>query len=70
MNRYALLGKIISLDMSVPEFARKVSIPKSSFYRKLNGKSEFTESEIKSIIEYLNLDYDTAFSIFFRREVS
>lgn len=33
-----------------------LGISRSAFYRKCNGKSEFTQSEIQTIVDYLKLD--------------
>jgi hypothetical protein len=43
-------GKTISDMCSV------LGISRSAFYRKCNGKSEFTQSEIQKTVEFLNLD--------------
>lgn len=43
-------------------------ISKSAFYRKMNGSSEFTQSEIQKIVDFLGLD--SPVGIFFREKVS
>jgi len=45
-----------------------LNISKSAFYRKINGSSEFTQSEIQKIVDFLNLD--SPVGIFFREKVS
>lgn len=45
-----------------------LNISRSAFYRKCNGLSEFTQSEIQGITDYLNLE--TPVGIFFAEKVS
>lgn len=45
-----------------------LGISRSTFYRKCNGQSEFTQSEIQKIVDFLNLD--TPVGIFFTEKVS
>lgn len=45
-----------------------LKISKSAFYRKLNGTSEFTQSEIQKIVDFLELD--SPVGIFFTEKVS
>ncbi len=53
---------------SVDDLCKKIGISRSAFYRKCNGKSEFTQSEIQTIVNCLNLG--TPMAIFFTEEVS
>jgi len=50
------------------EACEAIGIKRSSFYRKLNGKSEFTLSEIQKLIELL--DISDPMPIFFNKKVS
>lgn len=50
------------------ELCEKLGISKSAFYRKLNGTSEFTRSEIQNIVDSLGLE--SPVPIFFDDEVS
>ena len=40
---------------SISDMCQMLDISRSAYYRKCNGISEFTQSEIKKIVEYLNL---------------
>ena len=55
-------------DVSVDQLCAYVGISKTAFYRKINGKSEFTRSEIIKICECLNLT--SPVDIFFAQKVS
>ena len=50
------------------DFCKAIGMDRTAFYRKCNGKSEFTRSEIKKIIEVLELENPV--QIFFDDEVS
>jgi hypothetical protein len=41
---------------SISDMCEMLEISRSAFYRKCNGKSEFTQSEIQKIVVYLKLD--------------
>lgn len=51
--------------ISVNELCEKIGISRSTFYKKCNGKSEFTQSEIQAIVDCLGLDSPMA--IFFAK---
>lgn len=70
MNQLELRAEIARNGLSIPEFAKRVGIKKSTFYGKLNGKREFTQGEINTIIEFLNLTPDRTMAIFFADAVS
>ena len=40
---------------SISDMHKMLGISRSAFYRKCNGKSEFTHSEIQKIVDYLEL---------------
>ena len=48
---------------SVADMCAMLNISRSAFYRKRNGISEFTQSEIQKIVDYLALESPMA--IFF-----
>ena len=50
------------------ELCEFLEISRSAFYRKCNGISEFTQSEIQKVVDYLHLE--TPVEIFFSRKVS
>ena len=54
--------------VSIAVMCEKLGISTSAFYRKCNGKSEFTQSEIQKIVDILNLE--TPMGIFFKAKVS
>ena len=55
-------------EVSVEQLCEYIGISKTAFYRKINGKSEFTRSEIIKICERLNLA--SPVDIFFASKVS
>lgn len=54
--------------ISQEELCKAINMSRSAFYRKCNGASEFTQSEIQAIVDYLNLD--SPMGIFFKEKVS
>ena len=62
--RYEMRVKGVSLD----QLCQSIGISRSAFYRKINGTSEFTLSEITKICEALALD--SPVDIFFASKVS
>lgn len=63
MDKALLQYEMSKKGVSIAQICKKLNISRSSFYRKCNGKSEFTQSEIRYIIELLNLESPMA--IFF-----
>ena len=51
--------------VSIDDLCKKIGISRSTFYKKCNGRSEFTQSEIQAIVECLGLDSPMA--IFFAK---
>ena len=56
MNKALLEYRMREKGKSMSDMCEMLNISRSAFYRKCNGKSEFTISEIKKIIDYLHLD--------------
>lgn len=54
--------------ISILQMCEKLGISRSAFYRKCNGYSEFTLSEIQNILNVLDLD--SPMDIFFNSKVS
>ncbi len=54
--------------ISILQMCEKLGISRSAFYRKCNGYSEFTLSEIQDILNVLDLD--SPMDIFFNSKVS
>lgn len=56
MNKELLTYEMSIKKKSISDMCEMLGISRSAFYRKCNGKSEFTMGEIKKIVDYLNLD--------------
>ena len=56
MNKALLEYKMKENGKSISDMCGMLGISRSAYYRKCNGKSEFTQSEIQKIVNYLNLD--------------
>lgn len=68
MDKYKLEYEMKKRKVSQEELCKKIHISRSAFYRKCNGLSEFTQSEIQAIIDYLGLE--SPMGIFFTEKVS
>ncbi len=68
MDKYLLEYEIKSKGLSIKEYCDYIGIDKTTYYRKVNGKSEFTQSEIQKSIDLLDLGDPTP--IFFVKKVS
>ena len=55
MNKALLEYEMTEKGKSISDMCDMLNISRSAFYRKCNGKSEFTMSEIKKIVDFLNL---------------
>ena len=55
MNKALLEYKMKINGKSILDMCEMLEISRSAFYRKCNGISEFTQSEIKKIVDYLHL---------------
>jgi hypothetical protein len=68
MDKYKLEYEMKVRDITTEQLCHDLNISRSAFYRKCNGKTEFTLGEIKAIVEYLKLD--SPMEIFFAEMVS
>lgn len=68
MDKYKLEYERKKSGVSVDVLCEKINISRSAYYRKCNGKSEFTQSEIQGICDALNLE--SPMGIFFTEKVS
>lgn len=68
MNKYKLEYEMKSRGITIEKMCKDLSISRSAFYRKCNGISEFTHSEIQKIVIYLDLP--SPMEIFFDNKVS
>lgn len=65
MNSNKLKSLAVLNDMTINELAKSVGVSKATFFRKLNGESEFSQGEIAKIAEIFNLDATDIYDIFF-----
>lgn len=63
MDKALLEYEMKKNNINIAKMCDILGISRSAFYRKCNGISEFTQSEIQTIVECLNLD--TPVGIFF-----
>jgi len=70
INIRLLKSKLALQSKSISDLAQNINMNKSTFYRKLNGKSDFTRKEITDIIQILDLDREDMCAIFFTQKVS
>ena len=56
MDKALLEYEMNKRNVTIAEMCDVLGISRSAFYRKCNGKSEFTQSEIQTIVDYLKLD--------------
>lgn len=68
MDRARLEYEMKRRGVSVDELCKRIGISKSAYYRKVSGKTEFTQGEIQSIVDALELK--TPMGIFFAERVS
>ena len=68
MNKARLEYEMNLHNVSKSDMCAMLGISRSAFYRKCNGESEFTQSEIQKIVDFLNLD--SPMGIFFTEKVS
>lgn len=68
MDKAKLEYEMAKKNRSIADMCAMLGISRSAFYRKCNGISEFTQSEIQKIVDYLELD--TPVGIFFAGKVS
>ena len=65
MDKALLEYEMKKKNISIGEMCKKLSISRSAFYRKCRGISQFTQEEIKNIVEILELESPVA--IFFAK---
>ena len=64
MNRAELRAEIARKGISNRSISKEMNISEQAFYNKINGSSEFKESEIKKLIELLGLSAEDINRIF------
>jgi hypothetical protein len=65
MDKALLQYEMSKNGITIGELCEKIRISRSAFYRKCNGKSDFTQSEIQAIVDILQLESPVA--IFFTK---
>lgn len=65
MDKALLRYEMSKSGVSIADLCEKLDMSRSAFYRKCNGKSDFTQSEIQAIVKLLNLESPVA--IFFAK---
>nr|DAQ33920.1 MAG TPA: helix-turn-helix domain protein [Caudoviricetes sp.] len=68
MNKLELEIAMKRKGINAVSLAEIVGISRSTFYRKMNGDSEFTQGEIQRIVDALDLE--SPMGIFFTPKVS
>jgi len=68
MNKQKLLDAMDTQGVSIQDMCSQLNMSRSAFYRKSNGISEFTQSEIQKIVDILKLE--SPMGIFFTEKVS
>lgn len=67
MNASELRAELARNGLTIPKTAEKIGISKKALYCKLDGSSEFKQSEIKALKELLSLSDTRVNEIFFAR---
>lgn len=65
MNKHRLFCEMRVRNVSAEMLCNNIGISTTAFSRKCNGRSQFTLKEMKEIMNYLKLDFETFFEIFF-----
>ena len=69
MNARELKVQMIRKDKTVDQLCAALGISRAAWFRKVAGKSEFTQGEIKGLRFELELDDELTRIIFFEDEV-
>lgn len=68
MDKEKLQDAMKNQGVSIQDMCNKLNMSRSAFYRKSNGISEFTQSEMQRIVDILKLE--SPMGIFFAEKVS
>ena len=69
-NKERFRDRISSLGLSIGEVANLLGINEATLYRKMNGTTEFSRTEIQLLRSVLRLSVDDAEAIFFAQELA
>ena len=70
LNVDKLKAKIVENRTNVHELSKRIGIDKSTFYRKLSGRTDFTIKEASMISKELQLTHDEVNAIFFNQNIA
>ena len=56
MDKDLLIYEMNKRDVTIKKMCEVLGISRSAFYRKCNGITEFTQSEIQTTVDYLGLE--------------
>lgn len=68
MDKFKLEYEMKKRNVSAAMLCEHLKMSRSAFYRKCNGKSDFTLCEIQKIVDFLGLE--SPVGIFFSQKVS
>ena len=68
LDKFKLEYEMKSRGITIEKMCSDLHMSRSAFYRKCNGITQFTQSEIQSIVDYIGLD--SPMGIFFAEKVS
>lgn len=70
LNGDKLKAKMVENKINATQLSEKIGINKSTFYRKLNGNTDFTIKEASAICKELKLTNDDVNAIFFDQNIA
>lgn len=65
MNKTELIVELTRNNLTIPKAAAAIGISKKAFYAKVEGRSEFKQTEIQKLTQLLSLSVDRMLEIFF-----
>ena len=66
INARLLESEMVKNGVTIKEISNELNIAETTFYRKLNGVSDFYRREIAKIVEILKLTREDTDKIFFK----
>ena len=70
MNTKELKAQIVRKEKTVDQLCASLGISRSAWFRKIGGKSQFTQGEITGLRKELELSDEQTGDIFFNERVS
>ncbi len=70
MNKQKLKAAMILEDLTADRLCAEIGISSTAWWRKISGKSQFTQGEISRLREILKLTAEQTVEIFFDPEMS